>query len=441
MPGFGKFRSHPNETRAPDSWSAATRRARLFAKKESGRIFAEQLRACRGLEQTFLLSDRIVPFPYRSRKPPIVRSFPELSAGMSGHTAGRRRDSYERGGSPVTPFRKVMSSGNDSSTAAGERSMPTTDPFNATPSHKGKPTRSEEGALHDLLYRMSAERLRPGVPDPEWVAKMLTQAHGACISEHDFLERERARVSVRAAEAPREAQAFGDWFEALRENGPGQYDPLFEFLAQRASRQQVCWFVRQEVAGEAGFDDLVALTQLRMPERAKLEMARNYWDEMGRGKRPGMHGPMLHVLAEELGVLDTPPEELVWEALALANLLVGLAYNRRYAYHAVGALGAIELTAPTRARPVADALERVGVTKEATSYFRLHATIDVTHFADWKKEVLVPLVQEQPMVAPLIAEGALMRLAAGARTFARYRRELGVSWNGDQAASSNGHAA
>jgi len=306
-------------------------------------------------------------------------------------------------------------------------------------SHDRRGADDADRELHTLLYQMSGERLRPGVPDAAWVAKMLTHAHNTCILEHDFLEQERLAVAPIAAQVPRDAEAFGDWFESLRENGPGQYDPLFSFLAERASATQVRWFVRQEVAGEAGFDDLVALTQLRMPDRAKLEMARNYWDEMGRGKRPGMHGPLLHVLAEELALIDTPVEQIVWEALALANLLVGLAYNRRYAYHAVGALGAIELTAPTRARPVADALERVGVSKQATYYFRLHSTIDVTHFADWKSEVLIPLVAEQPELAPLIAEGALMRLSAGARTFARYRRELALLRSDDQ--SANGHAA
>jgi hypothetical protein len=51
------------------------------------------------------------------------------------------------------------------------------------------------------------------------------------------------------------------------------------------------WFLTQEVAGEAGFDDLLALTQVKMPITAKLEMARNYWDEMGRGRETAMHWP------------------------------------------------------------------------------------------------------------------------------------------------------
>ena len=92
------------------------------------------------------------------------------------------------------------------------------------------------------------------------------------------------------------------WFERLRVSGPGQRDPLFPWLEATASLPQMQWFIEQEVAGEAGFDDLLALTQVKMPQQAKLEMARNYWDEMGRGGAKGMHGPMLERLARHLDV-------------------------------------------------------------------------------------------------------------------------------------------
>jgi hypothetical protein len=41
--------------------------------------------------------------------------------------------------------------------------------------------------------------------------------------------------------------------------------------------------------------------------------------------------------------------------------------------------------------------------------------------------VLIPLVSERPELAPWLAEGALMRLRAGLRTFERYRREFARS--------------
>ena len=105
------------------------------------------------------------------------------------------------------------------------------------------------------------------------------------------------------------------------------------------------WFLTQEAAGEAGFEDLVAYAQVKLPARAKLELARNYWDEMGRGNPKGMHGPMLDRLVEALA-LEPAIDTTVWESLALANAMTAMATTRRYAFHAVGALGAIELTAP-----------------------------------------------------------------------------------------------
>lgn len=284
---------------------------------------------------------------------------------------------------------------------------------------------------HDLgrarqlrLAAFNHQRLRPRLP-PDLDPLAPAPDAGLLVDEARFLLEERLGVVARAAEAPEDAAGFVAWFEALRDVGPGQGDPLFPWLAGSASRDQLRWFLRQEVAGEAGFEDLLALTQVKLPERAKLEMARNFWDEMGRGHAGGMHGPMLARLAAELDVV-APDEEIVEESLALGNLMVALATRREYAYHSVGALGVIELTAPGRSAFVNDALVRLGVSPRGRQYFALHATLDRQHSTAWNAEVLPSLVEAQPRVARAIAEGALLRLTAGARCFARYRAALGV---------------
>ena len=70
-------------------------------------------------------------------------------------------------------------------------------------------------------------------------------------------------------------------------------------------------------------------------------------------------------------------------------------------------------------------LARLGVPRAARRYFTLHATLDLKHSEAWNREVLRPLVTQEPRAAQAIAEGALMRLRAGERCFERYRRELG----------------
>jgi hypothetical protein len=272
------------------------------------------------------------------------------------------------------------------------------------------------------LAKWNRERLAPALPGADWELK-LQRDHRMLRLEGAFLESLRAEVADEAARVPTDPDRFIGWFEGLLDSGPGQGDPLFPWLAETAGLDAMHWYLRQEAAGEAGFDDLVALTQVKLPAQAKLELARNYWDEMGRGNIKGMHGPMLDALVEHLA-LDPKIDETVWESLALANAMTAMATTRRYCWHSVGALGAIELTAPGRSAGVAKGLRRLGFSGRERRYFDLHAVLDVKHSADWNREALRPLVTEDPRRATAIAEGALIRLKCGERCFARYRAEL-----------------
>jgi pyrroloquinoline quinone (PQQ) biosynthesis protein C len=276
--------------------------------------------------------------------------------------------------------------------------------------------------VQQKLARWNRDRLLPRLPDPnargaiDHDAKMLRL-------QRDFLDCLRKEVSQLASKAPGEPQAFIAWFDNLERVGAGQHDPLFDWLEREASLEQMRWYLTQEAAGEAGFEDLTAYAQVKLPVRIKLELARNYWDEMGRGNEKGMHGPMLHRLVERLN-LQPIIEETVWESLALANAMTAMAISRDFAWHALGALGVIELTAPGRSKAVAAGLKRLGMSAKDRLYFDLHAVLDIKHSAAWNAEALAPAVAEDPRRAAAIAEGALIRLQCGARCFERYRREL-----------------
>lgn len=98
----------------------------------------------------------------------------------------------------------------------------------------------------------------------------------------------------------------------------------------------------------------------------------------------------------------------MWPSLALGNTLVAFSTQRRYAYHALGALGAVELTAPWRAAHVAEGLKRLGVGVER-KYFALHATLDIAHSEAWNEEVLRPLAAERPVIHWLSPVAVAMR--------------------------------
>ena len=276
--------------------------------------------------------------------------------------------------------------------------------------------------VQQRLAHWNRERLSPRLPTDDWPRQFAVDQELRLL-ERRLLEDLRECVADWASEAPSDAAGFVQWFEDLKAVGPGQNDPLFPWLAETASLEQLRWYLRQEAVGEAGFDDLTAYTQVKLPTRVKLELARNYWDEMGRGNEKGMHGPMLERLVHALE-LDPVIEETAWESLLLANAMTAMATHRDHAWHAVGALGAIELTAPDRSAAVAAGLKRLGIAAKTRTYFDLHATLDVKHSEAWNAEAIGPAVEEDPRRARAIAEGALIRLHCGARCFARYRREL-----------------
>lgn len=273
-----------------------------------------------------------------------------------------------------------------------------------------------------MLAHLNHGRLSPKIGADDWEAELEAEMEIRRM-EAEYVERERRLIAPLIADLPTEVEGFMGWFESLKKTGPGQGDPLFPWLAERASMDEMRWFLTQEVAGEAGFDDLVALTQLRLPNRAKLELARNYWDEMGRGREESMHGLLLEQTVRELNL--TPAiDETVGEALALGNMMLALASSRRYAYQSLGALGVVELTAPGRVSKVCDGLARLGVSAAGRRYFQLHAGLDVRHSEAWNREAIRPLVAADSACAKPIAEGALLRLRCGQRCFERYRAEL-----------------
>jgi Iron-containing redox enzyme len=286
--------------------------------------------------------------------------------------------------------------------------------------------------FHTELANSNSRQLKPRFPDHAWHEELDDFAR-VMRAEGEYIEAVRKEIGPLVTDIPSDVDDFVEWFEELKETGPGQGDSLFPWLAEAADRDDMMWFLTQEVAGEAGFDDLLALTQVKMPVTAKLEMARNYWDEMGRGRETAMHGPLLERLATYLDI-DARPERVVAESLALANAMLALARSRRYCFHSIGALGVIEMTAPTRAGFVDAGLKRLRIPTKKRLYFTLHAVLDVKHSECWNREVLRSLVAEEPRCAAAIGEGAIIRLWHGARCFERYRQHFGITAPQDQAA-------
>lgn len=246
-------------------------------------------------------------------------------------------------------------------------------------------------------------RLAPSVPRDDW-REALAEEMALHAIELDWIESERVRIADTASRAPRDAAQFLSWFADL----DGTPDPLWSWIETSASLAQLRWLLRQYLHCDGGTEDLIALVQARLPDQPKRALARGYVEELDRA-------PMLATLAEDLA-LAAMPDDLLWEGRAIANLACGLASNRCYTYQAIGAIAVTAMTAVRRDRALNAALERVGLAASTRAYFTAPRT-------SWPTEAIAATIADRSDAAPLVAEGALLQLEAGARAYARFRDE------------------
>lgn len=230
--------------------------------------------------------------------------------------------------------------------------------------------------------------------------------------EEDVLRRVHASHDLSSDALPADGSGFAAWFRATAFGHPLYEHDLYTFLACDATREQLEWFFRMECAGEAAFDDLVALAQVGTRGDVKMEMASNYWDEMGKGRMHAVHTHLFHRLIEGLCIEAPSASELPWQVLAGVNVMLWSCIPRRNAFRAQGTLGAVELLAPQRCTRVVHGALRVGMKKKTLVYYGAHAVIDIGHAEGWLDHVVAPQVNARADSRFGIAEGLIARADA-----------------------------
>jgi hypothetical protein len=230
--------------------------------------------------------------------------------------------------------------------------------------------------------------------------------------ERDMLRRAHSAYDLSLDALPSAPEDFSAWYRDTAFGHPLYEHDLYTFVASEAERHQLEWFFRMECAGEAAFDDLLALAQVGTRGDVKMEMAANFWDEMGRGKSHAVHTHLFHELIDGLELEAPAASELPWQVLAGVNVMLWSCIPRRNAFRAQGSLGAVELLAPQRCTRLVHGAIRVGIRKKTVVYYGAHAVIDIGHAEGWLSHVIEPQVQSVPESRLGIAEGLVVRADA-----------------------------
>jgi pyrroloquinoline quinone (PQQ) biosynthesis protein C len=269
-------------------------------------------------------------------------------------------------------------------------------------------------AAHRVLYVIYLARL-----EMPWTVEALNVDHPLIYQVRHTLEQcwdqsERKKHAAVLSNLPPVPQ-FREWtIQYVQSHSSNVNHPLFPFLRDKATFEQMREFILQETPLEVLFGDIIALMLPGVYGKIKLELAKNFWDEVGHAQDPRVHRNMRFRLMEFLqipaDVYTKNIELLVREELALINMYLGLATNRASLTQLLGVLLTTETMIPGRFELQIEGWRRHGVSDETIAYLLEHTTVDVEHAKEWMDGMVVPLLNRSPHLMGEIVLGMLRRL-------------------------------
>jgi len=202
--------------------------------------------------------------------------------------------------------------------------------------------------------------------------------------------------------------------EVVLLNHPVNQHPLFHYLQQDASIEDLKRYILNESVLNLEFFDYLVLSLIGVSDIARAEIITNVWDEAGRGHISQFHTNQFRAVMNSLGLTyqrEKIIENMSWEGLAGINLF---SYLSQYSHNKMkyfGLLAATELLDP----PHYFQLLR-GMSKYKSShgldvqYYVEHESIDIQHGNSWINNVILPEVTREPQLIVEFWLGFYLRL-------------------------------
>lgn len=296
--------------------------------------------------------------------------------------------------------------------------------------------------VHRILYRINIAHLAvPWEASPTSLLHPLIAKVRYTINEY-WEQSERKKYAHFLTDLP-STTGFADWIRKFVDDHPKNcVHPIFPFLRDQATYQQMREFFFQETPLEMIFGDIVAMLLPGVYCDIKAEIATNFWDEVGHADMNDVHRELRAKLMDHLSIpRDCYLKQIdlfVREELELINTYLSAVLDRTKMTQAIGAMLATELMISNRFVYQIEGWKRNGIGVEHLKYLTEHVTVDAEHAEHWMERVVLPLVRRYPVVIPDLALGAARRLDVAGGVCDRLYRHLR---NGRFATTPPGEAA
>jgi Iron-containing redox enzyme len=275
--------------------------------------------------------------------------------------------------------------------------------------------------LHGYLGLLYADSF--GYRDSPVARKADDQAEVARFRARLLLERELFEHLMGPEPLPEvgDQAALADYLDDLAADNPGVNHPLFAYLSDRASREDLEVFLHCDLIRNEIVDDEIALLMVGLQGMQKAVVAANLWDECGRGKLENFHTYWLRRLLEASDGWDRLyqyRQRHPWFAKITSNFLTALLTRPSRKQMAYGCFFIFESWVEPHFRAILNGMQRVGLTADdMTIYFAAHIAIDPRH----SRELSDALRVQQPALDARelhdVMYGAYLATNVGKRQF------------------------
>lgn len=266
-----------------------------------------------------------------------------------------------------------------------------------------------------LLSRIYALHMR--LPDGDSAEGSVVLHEVTRLLERDTMAAEDAHIPADIYDrVPADGREYLTWLKQhAREHRVFKHPYYVDFINNHADVTDLRTYVIQESLVDGRFDDLLAMMQVGTTGESKMEIASNFWDEMGNGDPAEVHTHLFNRIYEVFDInADELEREMTAEDLLCGNLTVLMCRYRHLHPVAIGFLGMTEWLVPDRFTNVVRAWERLGLPDVGITYHRLHITVDSRHAAGWFHNVVLPASTSAAMRRG-ITRGVLWRLNSSCR--------------------------
>lgn len=233
--------------------------------------------------------------------------------------------------------------------------------------------------------------------------------------ESEWMAYEQSRIPE--ADIPEDNAKFPRWMRSYILKHPSSEHPIYQYLSEQCSFEEMSYFFSQEVTIDPRFDDLIAMMQIGIKDQGiKMELASNFWDEMGNGEPEDIHTVMFSKLYDGLDIFqegetfDDVLSRASWQSLAAGNTLLHGVLHRQNFSLSLGSLGTVEIISPHRFRRLVAGFKRLGLSDEASRYHETHIKIDARHGNGWLHHAIMPTIEADPAMKNEVFKGLSLRL-------------------------------